>query len=200
MKSETVEITSKSIQRILKKFTPERAIAEYVWNGFDANATEVSINIIYSDNEFGLADSIEIKDNGDGICHEQLDEKFKVFYDSAKKKKSTNNSDLIRGKNGYGRLTFFKFARLATWSTCYQSNGINYCYDIRVRGEDLRHFTSTNNVLANEHVTGTKVVFNDINTEISSIYVTEKVIPYLTTEFAWFLEVRKDVKILISVC
>ena len=86
MKSESVEITSKSIQRILQRITPERAIAEYVWNGFDANATEVSINVVYSDNEFGLADSIEVKDNGDGICHEQLGEKFKVFYDSNKKK------------------------------------------------------------------------------------------------------------------
>ena len=36
MNSQTVEITSAGIRKILNKYTPERAIAEYVWNGFDA--------------------------------------------------------------------------------------------------------------------------------------------------------------------
>ena len=34
MNSQTVEITSAGIRKILNKYTPERAIAEYVWNGF----------------------------------------------------------------------------------------------------------------------------------------------------------------------
>ena len=38
MNSQTVEITSAGIRKILNKYTPERAIAEYVWNGFDAKA------------------------------------------------------------------------------------------------------------------------------------------------------------------
>lgn len=36
------EITTKGIQKVLKKYTPERAIAEYVWNGFDADASNVT--------------------------------------------------------------------------------------------------------------------------------------------------------------
>ena len=43
MNSQTVEITSAGIRKILNKYTPERAIAEYVWNGFDAKATVVNI-------------------------------------------------------------------------------------------------------------------------------------------------------------
>ena len=44
MNSQTVEITSAGIRKILNKYTPERAIAEYVWNGFDAKATVVNID------------------------------------------------------------------------------------------------------------------------------------------------------------
>ena len=40
MNSQTVEITSAGIRKILNKYTPERAIAEYVWNGFDSSAVE----------------------------------------------------------------------------------------------------------------------------------------------------------------
>lgn len=44
MNSQTVEITSAGIRKILNKYTPERAIAEYVWNGFDAKATIINID------------------------------------------------------------------------------------------------------------------------------------------------------------
>lgn len=198
MVSETVEITSKSIQKILKKYTPERAIAEYIWNGFDANATELSVNIVYSENDFGLIDSIEIIDNGDGICYEQLDQKFKVFYDSVKMKKGKQTSDLVRGKNGYGRLTFFKFARFATWTTCYQADEELYSYDISINSDDLRHFTPSKKTPMMNKKSGTIVSFKDISVDFSSNYIKKNVIPFLISEFAWFLEVRKDACILIN--
>lgn len=98
MESNEVVLTSRSIQHILKSYNPEKAISEYIWNGFDANATEVDINIKYANNEFGFAESMEIIDNGDGICYEELPEKFKVFYDSTKRKEKKSKSDLIHGK------------------------------------------------------------------------------------------------------
>ena len=41
MESNEVVLTSRSIQHILKSYNPEKAISEYIWNGFDANATKV---------------------------------------------------------------------------------------------------------------------------------------------------------------
>ena len=50
------------------------AISEYVWNGFEANATKVSIE--YTHNEaFGVKELI-IKDNGEGINYNELGETF----------------------------------------------------------------------------------------------------------------------------
>lgn len=43
MATETVEITPRGIRKGLNKYTPQRAIAEYIWNGFDAHAKEVKV-------------------------------------------------------------------------------------------------------------------------------------------------------------
>ena len=76
------EITTKGIQKVLNKYTPERAIAEYVWNGFDADASNVDIS--FSENELKTIDKIIIKDNGIGIDSSKLNEKFKKFLESSK--------------------------------------------------------------------------------------------------------------------
>ena len=47
-----VNITSKGIQKVLQNYTPKQALAEYIWNGFDAKSDKIEIN--YSANELGL--------------------------------------------------------------------------------------------------------------------------------------------------
>lgn len=60
--TESVEITSKGIRIVLNKYTPQRAIAEYIWNGFDAHANEVRV---YTESET-VYDSITcVKGKGD---------------------------------------------------------------------------------------------------------------------------------------
>ena len=44
MATEKVEIDSQGIRRVLKSYKPAQAIAEYVWNGFDAGASTVHID------------------------------------------------------------------------------------------------------------------------------------------------------------
>ena len=35
--TESVEITPRGIRKVLNKYTPQRAIAEYIWNCYDAH-------------------------------------------------------------------------------------------------------------------------------------------------------------------
>ena len=51
MSKQSVEITSSGIKKVLQKYSAERAIAEYIWNGFDAKASKVCLD--YSFNELG---------------------------------------------------------------------------------------------------------------------------------------------------
>lgn len=39
-----VEVKAKGIKNRLKAIKPYRAVAEYIWNGFDAGATSVDVS------------------------------------------------------------------------------------------------------------------------------------------------------------
>ena len=69
-----IQITAKGIKSALKKYTPYLSIAEYIWNGFDAQASEIRID--YVSDELGNLESFTIADNGYGIDHAKLQEKF----------------------------------------------------------------------------------------------------------------------------
>lgn len=198
MKSETAEITSNGIRKILKKYSPERAISEFIWNGFDAKATIVKIVIEIDKNALDICNEIKIFDNGIGISYEELANKFKPFYESQKNSSIESNENLIRGKNGSGRFTFYKFAKFAKWETLYRKENDILSYNISINNNDLKSYTSTSPVKSEETHTGTCVIFNEIDTSISNVFIQETLIPYLKAEFAWFLELKKENKILIN--
>ena len=80
-KTESVEITSQGIKKFLKKYKPERAVAEYIWNGFDAHASEIHVDFKY-EQAFNRLIELSVSDNGDGIVFEDLPVVFKRFYES----------------------------------------------------------------------------------------------------------------------
>ncbi|MDE7418961.1 MAG: ATP-binding protein, partial [Muribaculaceae bacterium] len=185
MNSQTVEITSAGIRKILNKYTPERAISEYIWNGFDAKATVVYIDFDIDSSDLDTVKRIRISDNGTGINHSELSFKFKKIYES-QKRISTDNNDITRGKNGYGRFTFYKFARNAKWETIYRKGNEAFTYDIKISSETLKDYSTSDPQIC-DHITGTIVTFEEITSDISSTFVEKVLIPYLKAEFAWFL-------------
>lgn len=137
---EDILITSNGIQKNLKKIKPTSAICEYIWNGFDAGATNV--NVILKKNKLEMIDRIIIEDNGLGINYALLNQKFKPFNDSEKYKISSrqNKKTLPHGKNGVGRLTFFVFSTIAKWETVYNDRGKNKEYTIEIKRESLNKY------------------------------------------------------------
>ena len=198
MDSQTVEITSSGIRKILNKYSSGRAISEYIWNGFDAKASTIHIDYEYENEELDTIKSIKISDNGSGICYEELSAKFKKFYESQKRITTENNTDLTRGKNGYGRFTFYKFARSAQWNTSYLRDGQIMSYDIRINSDTLIDYTSTEPIITQDTNTGTCVIFDGITCDISGVYIKNILIPYLKAEFAWFLELKEEYKIFVN--
>lgn len=59
--TESVEITPRGIRKVLNKYTPQRAIAEYIWNGYDAHAKEVRVNTI-CENTFDSIIKVIVRD------------------------------------------------------------------------------------------------------------------------------------------
>ena len=102
-----IALETNGIKRALKGVRPCNAISEFIWNGFDAEATQVSLSFIR--NHLNSIASIEIKDNGYGISKDSFFHKFHRAFESPKPKTITanrKNSSIIHGRNGVGRFTF----------------------------------------------------------------------------------------------
>jgi hypothetical protein len=198
MRKQSVEITSSGIKKILQKYTAERAIAEYIWNGFDAKASIINVDFEIDSKEFDTYKSINISDNGEGIIYEDLSERFRKFYESNKASISSDSNDLTRGKNGYGRFTFHKFARGARWFTKYNSpDGFLYSYQITINRDNLSDYEPSE-PLKEKGIRGTTVKFTEINSDISTAFINDILKPYLRAEFAWYLELKEEKKIFIN--
>ena len=196
MKSQYVELTSTGIRRMLNKFTSERAIAEYIWNGFDAKAKEVKLSFELESKELDTMRSLTITDNGNGICFDELQYMFRPILESQKRLVS-NDSGFVRGKNGYGRLTFFKFADYAIWNTIYEKDNKKYNYQISINSNNLTRYTTTDKVEVSNKK-GTSVKFQNMSEEISSAFIEKRLKPFLRAEFAWYLELNHEFKIIID--
>ena len=196
--TESVEITSKGIRKVLNKYTPLRAIAEYIWNGFGAHAKVVK-GYTVSERVYDSITSIKVADDGDGIVYELLPVAFKRFYESHKSVKGNVDSRFSRGKNGYGRFTFFKFSDNATWHTRYKKEDEILQFSIGINSQKLTDYHAEVPGQSTEESTGTEVVFTDINNDdLSTPWVSEKLIPYLRAEFAWYFKVYPERKLYIN--
>ncbi|MBB6272069.1 cytochrome b involved in lipid metabolism [Pedobacter cryoconitis] len=193
-----VNITSSGIQKVLRNYNEKQALAEYIWNGFDANADTVEIN--YTANELGFMDRLEIYDNGYGINFKNLKVKFDPFYESEKALQLAvnRNRSVMHGKNGVGRLTFFKFANDAEWQTTFLHNNALKSGRIRIGVSALNNYEAGLLDMPLSDKPGTRVLFSNI--KILEENMELEIIPFLKAEFCWFLELNKkrNYKILIN--
>lgn len=164
----------------------KQAIAEYIWNGFDAGASRVYID--YETNGLGALTCLSISDNGSGIKNENLEFTFGAFLDSQKTKSFQRTSD-VRGKKGKGRFSFSQFATMATWKTKYKDNeGRIKTFSISISIEDLANYdVSEVTDVSGSEATGTVVSFQNIK-ELSEQHLIDATFTeYIAQQFAWFL-------------
>ena len=182
---------SNGIKKVLKGFSPVEAVAEYIWNGYDANATIVTVQI--DANSIEGINSITISDNGSGIAYETLDQKFKPFYESNKTlyRNEDNSSSALHGKNGIGRLTFFVFAHKAKWITTYRKDDKLFSYSIEISENDLDDYSASEPQEVSSGETGTVVEFESIKEEV----IYSDIIEFLKVDFAWYVELNRYIGI-----
>ncbi len=183
-----VNITNNSISNTVTKDV-NKAICEYLWNGFDANASQLSIR--YTKNAFNIT-SLEIQDNGEGIDRSSLQETFGCFQDS-QKLHTYQWSSQVKGKKGKGRYSFNCFASKADWVTVYKNKESHYIrHKITIKKGDNQNYDDNEQETKSSSVkrTGTTVSFSDINLP-SDFFDSEVFLDYLKKEFAVFLFLNK---------
>lgn len=170
-----------------------KAICEYIWNGFDANAKHVSIE--YLDNAIGTVLSLTIKDDGEGINRTTLSETFGRYQDSVKKK-SFQWSSQVKGHRGKGRYSFNCFATEAKWITVYEDGeGRLLKHTITINGDDNDHYNDHSDdatpQIVHDVETGTEVHFLNVSFP-SSLFQSQDFLNYLQKEFAVFLKLNEN--------
>jgi hypothetical protein len=186
MKPRLLKTTDQSIRSQLSGVKPEQALAEFVWNGFDANATKIEISTDM--NELSCLTSITVRDNGDGIDYDDLANTLDLFLDSKKKNISKPTT---RGKKGRGRFTFIKFCEKADWETYAGSNGFSFTIDSGY----LNEYEPKS--ISNAKDKGTKVVFSHIK-DIDFNYFNDSIVPFLMNEFTWLLISNPKLKLIVN--
>jgi hypothetical protein len=183
-----VEVEARGIKNRLKSVKPHKALAEYVWNGFDAGADTIFID--FECTEIGDIFALCISDNGSGIPFSKLKNKFKPVLSSEKRDSDRNNS-LVHGKHGLGRLTFYHFSQAAKWETSYEEDQKIYDYSITVDESRIDYYEPTQPKLSEVRATGTKVSFLNIF-DLSDFSFESKIKEYFRKEFSWFLELNRE--------
>lgn len=190
MEQHSTKITSKSIAQSGLPTDYKKAIAEYIWNGFDAKATQIDIR--FSSNETGYIFNFSIADNGEGIRIETIDETFGYFLDS-QKKSTFDNDGFIKGKKGKGRFSFSLFANRAIWQTKYKpENGKILQYDIIINKTSQDKFGIDNKVVLQNSTTGTIVSFDEFHSLTSDLLECDEFKNFIASEFGWFLFLNKE--------
>jgi DNA topoisomerase VI subunit B len=185
MEQHKTKITSNSIAQSGLPTDYKKAIAEYIWNGFDAKATHVDLK--FDSNETGFIFDLSISDNGEGIQIETIDETFGNFLDSHKKS-SFDKDGFVKGKMGKGRFSFSQFANRAIWKTRFRTeDNKTLQYDIIINKSSSDKFGIDNKTSSSIKQSGTTVVFEEFHSLTGDLLECEEFLNFLASEFGWFL-------------
>ncbi|QGN49000.1 DNA mismatch repair protein [Micromonospora sp. WMMC415] len=104
---------------------PIAAIAELVWNGLDANATYVKVELERT--LTGAVDRIIVSDNGEGISPSQAEESFREYGDTWKSRQThtSGHQRILHGQNGEGRLYTLALGEQFAWNSVATVDGRN---------------------------------------------------------------------------
>jgi len=123
MKIITVEVQPDHLQTIAKVKRPLVAVAELIWNGLDADATRVDVDL--RRNQMDGLTGVVVSDNGHGLPYEDAEDAFQKLGGSWKKSalKTKGKGRMLHGQLGRGRFKAFAIGTSIIWNTRYRDNG-----------------------------------------------------------------------------
>jgi hypothetical protein len=185
MSKSKLEINSQSIKTELRSYKnkPYDCLFEYIWNSFDAGATEIKINFDTPLEGIGIASNVKIIDNGTGWDFDN-NEITNNFISSTKE--SLNNKTLPKGHYGRGRYTFIWISDKIEIYSKNKKLTLNHNTEINKENFELINI-------------GTEIKFIGITYNFSSILLDEDNLhKEILLHFGWFLQENEKYKIIIN--
>jgi hypothetical protein len=111
----TVQVDLDHLERQIK--SPLSGLAELIWNGVDADATDVAVTVETSD--LGGIESVTVKDDGSGMTPDAAAKGFGALGGSwkATDKVSRRDRRVLHGSEGKGRFGAFALGDRVPWTT-----------------------------------------------------------------------------------
>ena len=192
-----VSINDRSIESAGIPKDYKDAIAELIWNGFDAGASRVELE--YDANEIEFVNQLIIRDNGNGIRYDDLSRTFGTLLDSIKNV-SYQRSSYVHGQKGKGRFSFTTFARRAQWNTVVNPEGQPYEYSIVIHSRNKDEYELTEpKPLTSDTPSGTEVILTNLFGITASSFHSDAFMQFLCQQFGWFLFLNRKNHFTLSI-
>jgi hypothetical protein len=192
-----VEVQSDFLEKITRA-RPIPALAELIWNAFDADAKLVDVSFEY--NELDALDAIVVQDNGEGIPRTDAAGFFRFLGGSWKKSRTqTASGRFLHGQEGRGRFKAFALGNIAEWAVVYRRDGKCWSYTIRMTAIDIRHVNvSDETQVKDDAQTGVTLTIREPTKEFRT-FTSDEGRQELTEVFALYLaDYEESAKIVLD--
>jgi hypothetical protein len=181
------------VEAISKIRNPIIAIEELIWNGLDADATIVNVNLSFT--ELGALQRVTVADNGRGMKYCDRETAFGSLGDSPKlHKRVTDQGRVVHGRSGKGRFRAFGVGRSVTWKIRYRNNGVCKGFTIHSTRATLKTFDISEET-AVDGEPGVEVVISDIEQNHPSLAKAADAAAELSRRLALYLKQYPGIKI-----
>jgi hypothetical protein len=164
----TIHVTAKKdFIQSLTSARPIAALAELIWNGFDAKSNKVEVFLDI--NEMNGLESVRVRDYGQGIAFSEANKLFGSLGDSWKKAAVKVDGRPLHGKNGKGRFKAFSLGSRVEWSTTYKSDNKLRSYKITGKADALDNFDVGPVSDSSNEACGTEVTIHNVLNDFRSL-------------------------------
>jgi hypothetical protein len=191
----SVNVKENSFERAGITKDRAEAICEYIQNGFEADATTVTVEQIGS--ELSDAMAIRISDNGTGIPYSTLPDTFGAFLSSTKA--VTSIKIRSQANKGKGRFSYMAFTSCADWETVFNDEGTHRKYTIHLDSVTRTEFETSEPLECDEPL-GTFVTLPVYKNDDLDLFVYSSMKAKLLEEFAWFLYLNREKGLILKYC
>lgn len=195
MEEVKVEVRRDFLERQAKA-QPIQALAELIWNGLDADATSVNIEI---ENDAVGMSKIVVSDNGHGMPRIEAPKLFQNLGGSWKRQRSgtLGLNRMLHGQEGRGRFKAFALGNVVDWKVVYDKDGTLSCYDIAILEREIERVRISDEQPSPDALRGVTVIISELKRQFNSLK-PENAVQELSEIFAIYLKDYRNVNIAIG--
>jgi hypothetical protein len=176
---------------------PIPALSELIWNGLDADATRISVELEYGDLAGGLS-KIMVHDNGRGFPRSDAKGLFKNLGGSWKRlTRQTPSGRQIHGQEGKGRYKAFALGRSVTWHVSHDDAGVVSSFEVSLLSNNLTDVAVSPQRPSETPATGVTVEVRDVHHDFR-VFETEEGLQDMAETFALYLSNYPNVQIEVA--